>query len=86
MKMLLAFLVLTAVVLCAYVLRRGAGAGGYRRRFENAYRRDDRESVPVPGVMFITGPGDAGTHHHHATGHDCGFSTDGGSAGCDGGS
>jgi hypothetical protein len=92
MKTLLTLLVLVVVVvLIAHVLRRGARDGGYRRRFENRYRRDARTDPGSQAPVFIFGLGDSGAGHQpqspaHGTG-DCGAHashSDGGASGCGG--
>lgn len=92
MKLLLALVVLALVIsLVAHVLRRGARDGGYRRRFENAYRHDRSADAGFTAPVFILSPGDSGASHlSPGQGHavDCGAHvahSDGGASGCGGG-
>lgn len=89
MNMLLALLIVAGVVaVCVVVLRRAIETGGYRRRFDNVYRSDRTETTHASGAMFIASVGDPGGDpgaHHHASSHDCGATSNGGSSGCDGG-
>jgi hypothetical protein len=90
MKLLLGLLVLAFVVaLVAAVLRRGARHSGYRRRFENVYRRDSAADTGPQSPLFIAGLGDGGAYHpsHGHGGVDCGAHgghADGGASGCGG--
>jgi hypothetical protein len=92
MKLMLAILFLAALVVAiALAVRRGSPDTGYRRRFENRYRRDTSGDTGTPVPMFVAGLGDSGTHYPaHGHSHDCGAHvghSDGGAASCgDGGS
>ena len=91
MNLLLVILFLAVLVgVIVLAIRRGSDDGGYRRRFENRYRRDasgdDRVEAPafLPVAIMPIGP-DSGSNHSHAHTVDCGAHAahvDGGAAGC----
>jgi len=92
MKLLLAILFLVVLVgVIVFVLRRRPADTGYRRRFENRYRRDPSGDAAASAPMFIPGVFTTGSEvsgsHHHALGQpvDCGVHgghTDGGATSC----
>jgi hypothetical protein len=80
---------IAVLALCVFVARRHTDGGGYRRRFENRYRRDATSDAAAPMIWVPTlGSGGETGEHHHAPGADahCGAGSDGGAPGCgDGG-